>query len=302
MKRLILLTPFIFILFSCSSDKDQADAYGNFETTETLVSAQGNGVLKQFEIQEGNLLHIGDTLGYIDTTDLHLKKEQLNAQVVALRSSLPEAGIQLQVIEQQLDHAQHEQKRLKRLLSDSAATQKQKDDMDAQVKLLQKKYASLKSSLSVQTQSILSKIKPLQVQVAQVKEKLQNYVIINPVKGIVLTKYAEPHELVSYGKPLYTIGDLSEMILRAYVTGNQLPKLKIGDTVTVRTDKPGGGYEKWNGIISWISSQSEFTPKEIQTKEERANRVYAIKILVKNDGRIKMGMPGEIIFHSGFKE
>lgn len=299
MKQLILLTPFILILFSCASDKDKADAYGNFETTETLVSAMGNGTLMSFEVKEGEQLHAGDTLGYIDTTDLHLKKEQLKAQIEALRSALPEAGIQLQVIEQQLDHAQREQKRLQRLLSDSAATQKQKEDMDAQVGLLQKKYASMKSSLSTQTQSILSKIKPLQIQIAQVKEKLQDYTIINPVKGIVLTKYAEPHELVSYGKPLYAIGNLSDMILRAYVTGNQLPGLKIGDTVMIRTDKPEGGYEKWNGVISWISSQSEFTPKEIQTKEERVNRVYAVKILVQNDGTIKIGMPGEVMFTNG---
>lgn len=296
MNQLILLTIFAFMLSACSTNKQEADAYGNFEATETIIAAEGNGVLKQFDIQEGQTLQAGDTIGYIDTTQLHLQKQQLQAQIASLRSSLPNVGVQLQVIDQQLDHARQEQERLKNLLVDSAATQKQKDDIDAQVKLLLKKHASLQSSLSVQTRSLLSKIKPLQLQIAQIEKQLQDCLIINPVSGIVLTKFSEPHEVAAYGKPLYTISDLSEMTLRAYVTESQLPGLKIGDTLIVRSDAAHDGYDQWRGFLTWISDKSEFTPKEIQTKEERANRVYAIKVLVKNDGKIKIGMPGEVFF------
>ncbi len=296
MYRLILFIPLLVSLLSCSSKKQEADAYGNFETTTVIISAQGNGVLSSFSVNEGDLLHKGDTLGYIDTVELHLKRRQLQAQIAALRSSLPEAGTQLQVVQQQLDHARREQERLKKLLADSAATQKQKDDMDAQVKLLQKKYASLQSSLSVQTRSILSKIRPLQLQIAQIDVHIKRCVIISPITGTVLTKYAEPHELVTIGKPLFSIGNLSEMILRAYITENQLASVRLGDTVLVQTDRPDGSYDKWEGVLQWISDQSEFTPKEIQTKEERVNRVYAIKIRVKNDGKIKTGMPAEVLF------
>lgn len=296
MYRLILFIPLLVSLLSCSSKKQEADAYGNFETTTVIISAQGNGVLSSFSVNEGDLLHKGDTLGYIDTVELHLKRRQLQAQIAALRSSLPEAGTQLQVVQQQLDHARREQERLKKLLADSAATQKQKDDMDAQVKLLQKKYASLQSSLSVQTRSILSKIRPLQLQIAQIDVHIKRCVIISPITGTVLTKYAEPHELVAIGKPLFSMGNLSEMILRAYITENQLASVRLGDTVLVQTDRPDGSYDKWEGVLQWISDQSEFTPKEIQTKEERVNRVYAIKIRVKNDGKIKTGMPAEVLF------
>lgn len=296
MYRLILFIPLLVSLLSCSSKKQEADAYGNFETTTVIISAQGNGVLSSFSVNEGDLLHKGDTLGYIDTVELHLKRRQLQAQIAALRSSLPEAGTQLQVVQQQLDHARREQERLKKLLADSAATQKQKDDMDAQVKLLQNKYASLQSSLSVQTRSILSKIRPLQLQIAQIDVHIKRCVIISPITGTVLTKYAEPHELVTIGKPLFSIGNLSEMILRAYITENQLASVRLGDTVLVQTDRPDGSYDKWEGVLQWISDQSEFTPKEIQTKEERVNRVYAIKIRVKNDGKIKTGMPAEVLF------
>ncbi len=298
MYRFIIILPLLVCLLSCSSQKPEADAYGNFETTPLLISAQGNGVLQSFLVTEGALLHKGDTLGYIDTAELHLKKRRLQAQIAAIHSSLPEAGTQLQVIQQQLRHARQEQERLKQLLTDSAATPKQKDDIDAQVRLLQKKYASLQSSLSVQTRSILAKIKPLQLQIKQIDLQIERSLITSPITGTVLTKYAEPHELVAVGKPLFSIGDLSEMILRAYITEDQLASVQLGDTLLVRTDRPDGSYDTWKGVLQWISDQSEFTPKEIQTKEERANRVYAIKIRVKNDGRIKTGMPGEVLIEN----
>ncbi len=295
MKNYFLLCSGLVLLWSCSSKKDQADAYGNFEVTETIISAQATGPLLSFHIHEGDSLAAGEATGYVDTATLYLQKEEILAKMAALQSQLPQASVQLQVLSEQISHAQQEQARTSHLLAAQAATPKQRDDINAEVVLLKKQYAALASSLSVQSRSILSQIKPLTIQLELLNKQIGNSLIINPVKGTVLTKYAEPGEIVSYGKPLYSIGDLSRMILRAYVTGDQLSQIKIGQTVTVMTDAPGKALH-WKGTITWIAAGSEFTPKQIQTKDERANLVYAVKIAVPNDGTIKIGMPGEVIF------
>lgn len=295
MKKYFLACSGLLLLWSCSSKKDQADAYGNFEVTETIISAQATGPLLSFRIHEGDSLAACEALGYVDTTTLHLQKEEIQAKIAALQSQLPQASVQLQVLSEQIGHAQQEQARTSHLLAAQAATPKQRDDMNAEVALLKKQYAALASSLSVQSRSILSQIKPLTIQLELLNKQISNSLIINPVKGTVLTKYAEPGEIVSYGKPLYSIGDLSQMILRAYVTGDQLSQIKIGQTITVLTDAPGKTLD-WKGTITWIAAGSEFTPKQIQTKDERANLVYAVKIAVPNDGTIKIGMPGEVTF------
>lgn len=290
---IMISTPF----FSCTANKEHADAYGTFETTETLVAAKGNGTLESFKVEEGQKLTAGIMVGCIDTTDLHIKAGQIEAQIAALHNSLPESAIQLQVIQQELSHAKHEQQRVAGLIQGQAATQQQKDNIDANVRLLQKKYASLQSTLSVQTASILGKIAPLQWQLRQIAVDIDRNKIISPLNGVVLTKFVESNEVVSYGKPLFSLGNLDQMILRAYVSGDQLSQIALGDTVQIATDGAKGQYDHWKGIITWIADKAEFTPKQIQTKDLRADLVYAVKIRVANQkGKLKIGMPGEVVF------
>ena len=295
MIRYSLVSLSLLLLWSCSGPSDQADAYGNFETPETLVSAQATGPLLHFDLQEGDTLSKGQRVGIVDTSTLHLQREEVQAKMAALESQLPQAAVQLQVLSSQITHAEHELDRTQRLLAAQAATPKQRDDWKAEVTLLKHQYAAQQSSLSIQTRSILAQLKPLEVQIAMLDDNIRRSWIINPVAGVVLTKYAEPGELTAYGKPLYSVGDLSTLNLRAYVTGKQVPGLRIGQHLTVRTDADGG-YRSWQGTLTWISSEAEFTPKQIQTKDERANLVYAIKIAVHNDGTLKIGMPGEVVF------
>lgn len=295
MKPLLVVFGGLLVLWSCNPAVDQADAYGNFETPETVVSAQANGQLLQFSVQEGDSLASGMPVGLVDTTTLHLQREELSARMAALQSQLPQTAVQLQVLQSQVAHARHERDRTSRLLAAQAATPKQLDDMNASLALLNRQYKALQSSLSVQTRSILTQLKPLEVQADILEENIRKSVVRNPVAGVVLTKFAEPGELATYGKPLYSIGDLSTMTLRAYVTGAQLLRIRIGQRVVVRTDS-AQGYRQWKGTITWVSSEAEFTPKQIQTKDERASLVYAIKVAVPNDGTIKIGMPGEVLF------
>lgn len=295
MKTLLTVFGSLFLLWSCSPASDQADAYGNFETPETIVSAQANGQLLRFSVQEGDTLKLGKPVGLVDTFSLHLQREELSARMAALQSQLPQPGVQLQVLQTQIAHARHERNRTSRLLAAQAATPKQLDDMNATLALLKRQYAALQSSLSVQTRSILAQLKPLEAQMDILSDNIQKCIVLNPVAGVVLTKFAETGELATYGKPLYSIGDLSTMTLRAYATGSQLPHIRIGQTVVVRMDA-AKGYRQWKGIITWVSSEAEFTPKQIQTKDERANLVYAFKVVVPNDGTIKIGMPGEVLF------
>lgn len=295
MKLLIAMLGSLLLLWSCSPSSDQADAYGNFETPETIVSAQANGQLLQFSVQEGDSLAVGKLVGLVDTTPLHLQREELSARMAALQSQLPQTAVQLKVLQSQIAHARHERDRTSRLLAAQAATPKQLDDMNASLALLNRQYEALQSTLSVQTRSIMAQLKPLEVQVDILNENIRKSVVLNPVAGVVLTKFAEPGELATYGKPLYSIGDLSTMTLRAYVSGSQLPRVRIGQSVVVRSDA-AKGYRQWKGTITWVSSEAEFTPKQIQTKDERANLVYAVKVVVPNDGTIKIGMPGEVFF------
>lgn len=296
MKINFLWIGILFFIWSCSSKKVRPDAYGNFEVTETIVGAQANGMLRSLRVREGDSLAASEIVGYVDTSIFHLQKEELRARITALQSQLPQASVQLQVLSEQISHARQEQTRIENLLAAQAATPKQRDDIHAEVSLLQKKYTALASSLSIQSQSILAQIKPLEIQMELLNQQISNSVVTNPVRGMVLSKYAEANEIVSYGKPLYSIGDLSKMILRAYVTGDQLPLIKIGQDVTILTDAPEHREQRWAGKITWIADEAEFTPKQIQTKDERANLVYAVKIAVPNDGTIKIGMPGEVLF------
>jgi HlyD family secretion protein len=275
---------------SCNNNKDKPDAYGSFEATEVTVSSLANGRIMLFSIEEGQLLDSNQLIGFIDTTDLHLKKLQIMDSKNATGSRRDDLTAQIAVQEQSRENILIEKNRVIRLLKDGAATQKQLDDINSSLNMIEKQIASIKS----QFRGINDQIGSTEQQIAQVRESIKNSRIVNPVKGTVLTKFAENNEVTTFGKPLYKIADLREMQLRVYVSGAQLPHIKIGDKVEVRIDKDEQTNSTMEGVVIWISQSAEFTPKTIQTKEERVNLVYAVKVRVLNNGSLKIGMPGEI--------
>ncbi len=292
-KIYISLLIFSGILFtSCGKNEKRSDAYGNFEAVETIVSAEATGKLVDFNIEEGQQLERDVTVGNIETDQLSLKKKQLEAQKNTIKTKFKNVFSQMSVYQEQRRVNQIEKERIERLLKDDAATTKQLDDINGNIGVLNKQIASIES----QNSTTMQELKSIDVQIQQVQDQIEKSAIINPVEGTVLMKLAEQSEIVNYGKPLYKIADISTLELRVYVSGDQLSEIKIGQTVKVLIDAGKSEYKEFEGIISWISSKSEFTPKIIQTKEERVNLVYAVKIKVKNDGSLKIGMPGEVIF------
>lgn len=291
MKKLILAIA-LLTAASCSGNGDKSDAYGNFESIEIVISAEASGKLMRFNVEEGSFIEAGDVIGYIDTVQLTLKREQLLATQQSVRSKSANILAQIDVVQEQKNVALIEKQRLEKLFKENAATQKQLDDVNGQLNVLDKQMASIES----QNASVLSDIRSLESQIRQVNDQIRKSFIINPVKGTILTKFAEPFEIIGFGKPLYKIADLTTMFLRVYISGDQLPKVKIGEKVEVLIDQNKTENTKLEGEISWISSKAEFTPKIIQTKQERVNMVYAVKVRVANDGSLKIGMPGEINF------
>lgn len=292
--RLIAYAILIIGLTSCGRNSEMYDASGNFEAEEIIVSSEATGKILQLNFDEGTALKAGQPVGYIDTTQLFLRKKQLVYSIRALLAKQPDASSQLSTIQKQIETANFEKKRVESLLKDDAATKKQLDDLNAQIDLLQKQYHSLQVSLSISTQSIQSETLPLRVQIEQLEDQIKKSVINNPIEGTVLTKYAEQGEVVTAGKAIYKIADLSNILLRVYISGDQLTSIKIGQKVNVRVDDVNGGSKSYEGVLEWVSDKAEFTPKTIQTKDERANLVYAIKIKVKNDGFLKIGMYGDV--------
>jgi HlyD family secretion protein len=290
-KKLFLALTLLTVV-SCSGNNDKSDAYGNFEATEIIISAEAGGKLLRFEAEEGLTLNDNTVVGYIDTTQLALKREQLLASQQSIRSKSANILAQIDVVQEQKNVALIEKQRLEKLFKENAATQKQLDDINGQLNVLDKQMASIET----QNAAVLSDIRSLDSQIRQINDQIQKSIVINPVKGTVLTKFAERFEVIGFGKPLYKIADLSTMFLRVYVSGDQLPKVKIGEKVEVLIDQNKTENQKLEGEISWISSKAEFTPKIIQTKQERVNMVYAVKVRVANDGSLKIGMPGEINF------
>lgn len=284
----------LLLIAACQSNKHEFDATGAFETEETIISAEGSGELKQFSVEEGQTLKAGQVLGYIDTVQLYLKKKQLETQVGSILSQRPDADAQTAAIKIQLRTAERDKQRIQNLVDADAAPAKQLDDINAQIDMLKKQLAAQQSSLRIATKSIGEQTNPVWVQVQQLDDQIEKCRIVNHVNGTVLEKYAEQFEIVAPGKPLYKIADLSTMILRAYISEAQLTELKLGQHVTVMVDQGADSYKGYEGMVEWISSKAEFTPKTIQTKDERANMVYAVKIRVKNDGFLKIGMYGEV--------
>ena len=295
-------------LAACNSNKEKFDASGTFEADEVIVSSELNGKILSFDVDEGSVLKKDSTVGTIDAVNIALQKEQVEANIASLREKTSDVNPQVKLLQEQLtvqqaqlSNLEHEQKRIENLLKEDAATGKQLDDINYQVDALQKQMNVTqqqinvqKSNVSTQNRSILSEGKPLAKNIAMLEEQLSKSRIINPVAGTVLTKYAEAGEITAAGKALYKIADLSVITLRAYITGTQLSQVKLGQQVKVLVDDGKNKYKELTGTITWISDKAEFTPKTIQTKDERANLVYAVKIKVKNDGFLKIGMYGEV--------
>jgi HlyD family secretion protein len=296
MKNSFLLLSLFILLAGCKGKKTSFDASGTFEATETIVSSEASGTILAFSIVEGDLLKSGQYLGYVDSLQLFLKKKQLESQIKALLSKRPDISAQVASLKEQLVQVEREQKRIESLFASDAATQKQVDDARSQSAIIKKQLAASQSSLGTTTNGLNEETNPLQVQVNQINDQLKKCRIVNPVEGIVLSKYAETFEMTAPGKPLYKIADMKSLLLRAYITGDQFAACKLGATVKVYIDSTATDYKEYNGVIEWISNKAEFTPKTIQTKDERANLVYAIKIRVVNDGFLKLGMYGEVKF------
>ena len=289
-----LIITIVAVFFTACSDKNEAyDASGTFEATATLVSSEVTGKILSFDIEEGEVLKAHQNIGYIDSVQIYLHKRQLQKSIQAIKSRHPEVQKQIAVFQQQIATQKSEKKRIENLLKADAANQKQLDDINAYIALLEKQLAAQKSSLTITSKGLDEDVLTLEVQVEQLNDQLKKCQIINPIEGTVLVKYTEVNELAMPGKVLYKIADLENMYFRAYITSSQLTKIKIGQNVDVFADF-GDEKRAYVGKVEWISSKSEFTPKTIQTQDERANLVYAVKIAVKNDGYLKIGMYGQV--------
>ncbi|HEX6429318.1 MAG TPA: HlyD family efflux transporter periplasmic adaptor subunit [Niastella sp.] len=310
-KLIVTLISATAVLFTaCNRNAPKFDASGTFEVDEVIVSAEQSGKILSFNVFEGQAIPKEQVIGIIDAENLSLQKEQMQASIEALHEKtsdvLPQIKLlqeQLAVQQSQLNNLQHERTRIENLLKQDAATGKQLDDITSQIDVLQKQMDVTRQQINVQrtntstqNRSVLSEKKPLEKRVEQLSEQISKAQIVNPVNGTVITKYAEAGEVTSAGKALYKIANLDTLTLRAYITGTQLPQIKLNQLVKVMIDSGAKAYREYPGTITWVADKAEFTPKTIQTKEERANLVYAIKVRVKNDGYLKIGMYGEVMF------
>jgi len=288
-KSLILVSVVVFGSFiSCGKD-EKADGYGNFEATEITVSAEANGKIEFLDLEEGVILEKNQKVGLIDTTQLYLNKQLAMASLNTIGSRSGNVLSQIAVMNEELKIARSEKDRVQNMFSENAATQRQVDQAVGKVNVINQQI----NSVGTQNAPIVNEVKSAEVQIEIIEDQIQKSKIINPVKGTVLSKYAEPGEITAFGKPLYKIADISEMTLRVYIGEPQLPQVRVGQKVTVKIDLEEG-MKDYEGKVSWISSSAEFSPKIIQTKEERVNLVYAVKIIVQNDGSLKIGMPAEM--------
>ena len=296
MKKFIAIASATLLLAACGNSEKEYDATGTFEATETTISAEQNGTLLTFAINEGDEIEAGYEVGLIDTTQTWLKLQQAQATQAVYQSQKPDIEKQTSATRQQLAKAQAEQQRYKELVADGAAPSKMLDDATNQVQVLQRQLAAQLSSLSTNTNALSKQMAATEVQIDQLRDQLRKCHIKAPLKGTILEKYAERGEFVAVGKPLFKIADMEQVYIRAYVTSAQLQSIRTGQQVKVFADYGDGKKQEYDGTVSWISSRSEFTPKTILTDDERADLVYAVKIRVKNDGFIKIGMYGEVKF------
>jgi HlyD family secretion protein len=294
MKNYPIILLVLGTLFSCTDKDMKYDASGVFEATEVMVSAKSAGELLQFDILEGQNLKAYETVGYIDTIQLHLQKEQLEANLLSVESRHYDVSTQIASIRQQISTQKKEQKRFEDLVRNNAANQKQLDDINEQIKLLEKQLSAKEETLIKGNESVYGDIKSLTAQIELIKDQIKKSIICSPINGTVLTKYMEKGELAVQGKALFKVADMENIYLRAYITADQLTTLKIGQEVKVYADQGKSDRKEYKGTVTWISDKAEFTPKTIQTRDERANLVYAVKVMVRNDGYIKRGMYGEL--------
>lgn len=312
MKKTFVFLTLLLAIAGCNKKHADFDASGSFEADEIIVSAQQSGQILRLNIQEGSSLEANEVVGQIDISNLKLQKEQAAARITAmdekLNSAAPQVAViekQLKVIESQINYLRNEKNRTEKLLKADAATPKQLDEITAKLEealrqqnVYRQQIQQSVANVQIQNRSVLSEKTPLQKSVAQIEDQINKATIINPIKGTVLLQFAFPGEITNVGKPLYKIANIDTITLRAYISGQQLPLIKLNQSVTIRCDDGNGDYKKYTGLLTWISDKAEFTPKTIQTKDERQNLVYAIKIKVVNDGYLKIGMYGEAIFNS----
>ena len=296
-RNLLGLCSLLALFSACGNGVPKYDATGTFETTEVLVSAEASGRLLYFDIEEGMLLKSGEEVGVVDTVQLYLTKLQLEASIKSVEEQRPDILKQVAATKEQISAAQRERNRVANLLKVGAANQKQLDDAEDQLEVLRKQLVAQNSTLSNSHQSLTWQSSSVGIQVAQVEDQLKKCHITSPITGTVLAKYAEAGELTAMGTPLFKVADTEQMYLRAYITSEQLSQVKLGQKVTVFSDYGTDEHKQYPGVVTWISDTSEFTPKTILTKNERANLVYAVKIAVHNDGLLKIGMYGGVEFN-----
>ena len=296
MKNGTIIISLALLLSGCAGDQKDFDATGSFEATEVILSSEAAGRILSLDVSEGDTVAAGQQLGTIDTVQLYLTKMQLLDNIRSVRSNRPDVAKQIAALKEQIAKQQVEKARVANLLKSNAATQKQLDDIESNIAVLQKQLAAQESTLQKNTGSIDAQSSALEIQVAQIEDNLQKSTVTSPLQGTVLAKYAEAGELASIGRPLLKVADIKNMYLRAYLTSGQLSDVKIGDRVRVFADFGGGKRREYPGTVTWISDKSEFTPKSIQTKDDRENLVYATKIVIENDGYAKIGMYGEVKF------
>ncbi|WP_046756020.1 HlyD family secretion protein [Kordia jejudonensis] len=283
------------LFFSCT-DYKKSDAYGNFEATSITISAKGTGELLKFNIEEGQKLEDKKVIGVIDTVKLYLEKQKTQASINALDQKLQEAAPEVAILIKDRSNLIRERNRTKKLYKEKAATAQQLDDYNGKIEVINQRINSIKQNVGVANRAVLSERKPMEAQIDLTNKQINDHIIINPISGTVLIKFVEQHEYVNQGSPLYKIANIDELKLKAYTSSNLLQNVKLNDIVTVLVDNGKEDYKELDGTITWIASEAEFTPKTIETKEERVNLVYAIEVKVKNDGTLKIGMPAEVIF------
>lgn len=293
MKKIVFLSALLCTLISCQNNK-KYDATGIFEATTVTVSSETNGKLISFTVEEGDSVTMGQQVGLVDTTLLSLQQKQLMSQQSAVEKSSPDIAAQVAALRTQIAHQQNECDRIARLLAGGAATMKQSDDANAQLATLRGQLEGLLSTLDKDRSSITESASALQYQREQIEEQIRKSNIVAPITGTILQKYAEQGEYATPGRPLFKMANLDNIYLRSYFTASQLANITIGQEVTVIADFGGDEQYEYPGKIIWIAQESEFTPKSIQTQDTRANLVYAVKIAVSNDGRLKLGQYGEV--------
>ena len=292
MKFKLLILTLSIVVVGCTTSIEKSDAFGNFEAETVIISSESSGKILQLNIEKGQKIEAGFITALIDTVQIQLKLVQIDAQKAAVNSRKPTINSQIAVFEEQKKNLQTNEVRILKMLEDGAATQKQLDDIQGQISLIDKQIASTKTQFT----AISKELKVLDSQKLSLKDQLERCFVKSPATGSILETYAEQGELTAPGKPLFKMANLDELTLKVYVSGAQLPNVKIGQTVDVLIDKSEKENQTLSGKIDWISSEAEFTPKIIQTKEERVKLVYAVKVLVKNDDTLKIGMPGEVSF------